>query len=180
MEKQFSYTVDGQTIPLQPLRTVGLVTPERNHNLTHVAARLARSSRLAMETETPSDFVVVRGDAAKLEEVWDYPDVYSVRSAFLDPNGHELILTDEVLVRFNGATSDADRRQLCEKYNSVIVDDSRDIWRIRVRNRDGDAPLTIANSLSAEPEVEFAEPNALQSANFTAVAAPADARFKDE
>jgi hypothetical protein len=61
MEKQFSYTVDGQKIPLKPINTVGLVTAERNHNLTHVAARLARSSRLAMETETPSDFVVVRG-----------------------------------------------------------------------------------------------------------------------
>jgi subtilisin-like proprotein convertase family protein len=180
MEKQFSYTVDGQKIPLKPINTVGLVTAERNHNLTHVAARLARSSRLAMETETPSDFVVVRGDAAKLEEVRNYPDVYSVRSAFLDPNGHELILTDEVLVRFDGSTSNEDRRRLCEKYNSVVVDDTSDIWRLRVRDRAGDAPLTVANGLAAEPGVEFAEPNALQSANFTAVTAPKDSRFRDE
>lgn len=180
MEKQFFYTVDGQSVALKPLHTVGLITPERDHNLTHVATRLARSSRLAMEAETPSDFVVVRGSAAKLEEVRNYPDVHSVRSAFLDPNGHELILTDEVLVRFEGSTNDEDRRRLCEKYNSVIVDDSRDIWRLRVRDREADAPLTVANALAAEPEVEFAEPNALQSATFTAVATPTDTRFKDE
>jgi subtilisin-like proprotein convertase family protein len=180
MEKHLFYTVDGQAVPLKPLNTVGLVTPERDHNPAHVATLLARSSRLAMTTETPPDFIVVRGDPAKLEEVRNYPDVYSVRSAFLDPNGLELILTDEVLVRFSGSMSDEDRRQLCEKYNSVILDDTSDIWRIRILDRAGDAPLTVANNLAAEPGVEFAEPNALQSATFTAVAPPTDNRFTDQ
>ena len=180
MEKNFFYTVDNQTVPLKPINTVGLVTPKKNHNPTHVATRLARSSRLAMTTEIPSNFIVVRGDSTKLEEVRNYPDVYSVRSAFLDPNGQELILTDEVLVRFDGSMSDEARRKLCEKYNSVILEDKSDIWRIRVLEQEGDAPLTVANSLAAEPGVEFAEPNALQSAVFTAVAAPTDQRFSDE
>ena len=180
MEKNFFYTVDGQKVSLKPLNTVGLVTPERNHNPAHVATKLARSSRLAMTTEVPSNYIVARGDSTKLEEVNSYPDVYSVRSAFLDPNGLELILTDEVLVRFEGSMSDETRRKLCENYNSVILDDTSDIWRIRVLDREGDAPLTVANSLAAEPGVEFAEPNALQSATFTAVAAPADPRFADE
>ncbi|MDJ0507843.1 MAG: S8 family serine peptidase [Crocosphaera sp.] len=180
MEKQMFYTVDGQKVPLKPLKTVGLVTPERNHNLNHVATRLASSSRLGMNTEVPANFVVLRGDSAKLEEVRHDEDVYSVRSAFLDPNGLEFILTDEVLVRFEGSVSRENRRQLCENYNTVILDDTSDIWRIRVLDRDGDAPLTIANDLAAEPGVEFAEPNALQNAVFMAVAAPTDQKFTDE
>ena len=180
MEKEYFYTVGGHKVPLKPLSTVGLVTPARNHNATHVGTRLARSSRLAMQTTAPSDCIVVRGDSAKIEEVRNYPDVGTVRSAFLDPNGLELILTNEVLIRFDSSLSSEVRRRLCEKYNCAILDDTSDIWRIRVLDREGDAPLTVANNLAAEPGVEFAEPNALQSAVFTAVAAPTDQRFTDE
>lgn len=44
----------------------------------------------------------------------------------------------------------------------MVIDDTNDIWRIRVLDLDEDAPLDVANKLSEEKEVVFAEPDALQ------------------
>ncbi|PON13343.1 hypothetical protein C2W62_34840 [Candidatus Entotheonella serta] len=174
------YIVDGQSRLLKRLHSARLVVPARNFHHSHVAARLARSSRLAMATEVPKNTLIVRGEPNKLEEIRRYRDVHCTRSAFLDENGYELFLTDEVLVHFAHTTHDAARRELCRQFNCLVVDDTKATWRIRVVDTDEDAPLDVANALAQVPEVDFAEPNALQSATYAALAPPSDTLFQNQ
>ena len=181
MQNEMSfYIADGETVRLKRVNSARLVTPARNHHLSHVATRLARSSRLAIATSVPRNLLVVRGDANKLEEICRYGDVYCTRSAFTDPNGLELILTDEVLVRFADTMADNARRDLCKKLNCIVVNDAEDVWHIRVLDTDDDAPLAVANKLSDEQGVEFAEPNAVQAAAYASVSPPSDSLFTNQ
>lgn len=174
------YIVNGEVVPLRRVRSTRLVTPARDHHIANVSARLARSSRIGVVSAVPANMLVVNGDPDKLEEIKAYRDVQNTRSAFLDPNGLELILTDQVLVSFNTSRNDEERRQLCDQLNCFVVDDNTDIWRIQVLDIDEDAPLTVANKLSEEKGVEFAEPNALQSPNYASVNPPQDSFFPNQ
>ncbi len=174
------YIVGGKAYSLKRLHSARLVVPARNHHPGHVAARLARSSRLAIETAVPKNILVVRGEPNKLEDIRSYGDVHCTRSAFLDAHGHELFLTDEVLVRFAGGTDDAARRALCGKLNCTVVDDTKNIWRIRVADTHEDAPLDVVNALAEERGVDFAEPNVLQAAVYAAASLPGDTLFQNQ
>jgi subtilisin family serine protease len=174
------YIVQGQQLPLTRVDSARLVTPAREYHQSHVAARLAKSSRIGLDTKVPSQFLVVRGDPGKMEEITGYEDVRYTRSVFTDRRGRELILTDEILVKFAKAIDAAQRRALVEKLNGLVVDASNDIWRVRILDPDDDAPLAVANELYGEPGVEFAEPNALQSARFEQVDPPDDPFFDNQ
>ncbi len=160
------YMVEGEPLSLQRQRSARLVVPARDCHHHHVAARLARSSRLAIDTTVPQHYLVVRGDPNKLEDLCHYQDIQCTRSAFLDADGHELFLTDEILVRFADSLDHDARHNLCRNLNCDIVDTSRPIWRIRTADPHEDAPLDTANKLAEERGVDFAEPNALQAATY--------------
>lgn len=179
-ENEKFYIVDGKKVPLKRISSVRLVTPERDFHVVSVAARLARSSRLAINNDVPSNYLVVRGDPNKLKIIKSYRDIKYTRSAFMDPDGNELILTDEVLIKFEDTLDDNARHDLVKKYNCEIIDDTNDIWRIRVLDLDDDAPLDTANKLAEENGVEYAEPNALQRPRFTSVQPPSEPRFADQ
>jgi subtilisin family serine protease len=174
------YIVDGQQLPLNRVHSARLVTPAREYHQSHVAARLARSSRIGIETAVPKQFLVVRGDANKMEEIRGYEDVRHTRSVFTDRQGRELILTDEILVKFAASLPNQAREALCEKLNCLVLDATGDIWRLRILDAEDDAPLAVANKLYDEPDVEFAEPNMLQSARFEQVVPPSDTFFPNQ
>jgi hypothetical protein len=72
---------------------VRFVTPSRNEHPAHVAARLARSSRLALDPSYPPEYLIVWGEKGKIEEMRSYSDIQNIRSAFHDPTGNLLVLT---------------------------------------------------------------------------------------
>ncbi len=86
-DDSYYYVVDGQARPLRRVDSARFVSPERDHHMAHVGARLARSTRLSIDTGVSRDCLVVRGDPEKLEEVCTYSDVKATRSAFLDGSG---------------------------------------------------------------------------------------------
>lgn len=174
------YLVGGQQVALKRLDNVRFVSPARDEHVVTVGARLARSSRLAIDSAVPSSYLVVHGDVSKLEEMREYRDVASIRSAFRDPAGLEFVLTDEILVCFADNVSDSQRRKIVANYACTISEDSEGNWKIRVLDIDDDAPLAIANALCEEKGVVFAEPNALQAARFLATSLPADKLFKNQ
>ena len=179
-EDSYFYVVDGEAQPLKRVDTARLVSPARNHPMVHVGARLARSTRLSIDTETSVNHLVVRGDPQKLEEVGTYDDVGCTRCAFLDRNGHELILTDDVMVCFSSTFDDESRRNLCERLNCRVIDAKGNMWKIRVLDVGDVAPLDVANKMSEEKGVEFAEPNALQKARYLAAPQPNDDLFLNQ
>ena len=174
------YSVGGQQIALQRLNNVRFVSLAREEHVATVGARLTRSSRLSIDSAVPSSCLVVRGDASKLEEMREYRDIASTRSAFRDPAGLEFVLTDEILVCFADNVSDNQRHKIVGKYDCIISEDSGNSWKIRVLDTDDDAPLAIANALCREHGVAYAEPNALQAARFLAGSLPTDKFFKNQ
>jgi hypothetical protein len=99
-EANFYLTVDGSAISLRPIDNIRFVTPSRDQHPATVAARLARSSRLAIDPAYPVDSLVVWGDSQKLQEIPSYPDVQNARASFQDSEGHLLVLTNEILISF--------------------------------------------------------------------------------
>jgi hypothetical protein len=85
--------VDGSAVPLRRIETIRFVTPARDEHPPNVAARLGRSSRLAVDPTFPADSLVFWGDRQKLEELRSYRDVQNTRAAFQDPEGQLLVLT---------------------------------------------------------------------------------------
>jgi subtilisin family serine protease len=177
-ENGFFYQVGEQIVNLQKVNTVKYVSPARDNPVIAVGARLARSSRLSLAANVSANHLVIRGEPDKFAEVAAYPDVYCVRSAFVDLRGHELILTDDVLVAFYDEGDYERKRRLCESLNCVILDDREKVWKIRVRDTHEDAPLRIANILADETDVRFAEPNALLQAKYAAL--PGDQFFANQ
>ncbi|MDH5356551.1 MAG: S8 family serine peptidase, partial [Gammaproteobacteria bacterium] len=181
MKDSYYYIVDGEKIVLQKSDSVKSVSPSKGEKVGDVADRLSKSSRVGIDrTASRKELLVVRGDPEKLKIVKTYPDVECTRSAFVDPDGLELVLTDEINVRVGDKKSESKIRSLFKKLNCAIVDDSKKTWRVRVLDTDDDAPLEIANKLNDEKGVEFAEPNVLQQAVFTTVAQPTEGRFTNE
>jgi len=172
------FRVGGERVQLTPLNTVRLVTPARGHHTADVGARLARSSRLGIEKAVPNELLVVRGEPDKLSMMSGYRDVEAVRNAFVDSAGHELILTDEVLISFETKMPKRRRRNICRRFDVSVVDDRTNLWNVRARDPDGDAPLHVANALSEVSGVKYAEPNALQAARFESV--PGDPFFGNQ
>ncbi len=174
------YLVGGQQIVLRRINNVRFVSLARDEHVATVGARLARSSRLSIDSAVPSTCLVVHGDASKLEEIREYRDIAFTRSAFRDPAGLDLVLTDEVLVCFADDVNDNQRRKIVGNYDCTISEDSDNTWKIKVLDSDDDAPLAIANALCGEKGVAFAEPNALQAARFLATPLPDDKFFTNQ
>ena len=61
----YTLKVDGTPIPLRRVENIRLVTPARDAYPATTAARLARSSRLAIDPTYPPDSLVVGGFAGK-------------------------------------------------------------------------------------------------------------------
>jgi hypothetical protein len=78
----YALIVDGSPVPLRPVENIRLVTPARDEHPATVAARLARSSRLAIDPTYPPDSLVVRGDRQKLEEISSYRDIQNTRGCY--------------------------------------------------------------------------------------------------
>ena len=81
------------------------------------------------------------------------------------------------MVCFTTSYDDEARRNLCDKLKCQVVTTKGDTWKLRVLDPQDDAPLNIANRLSEEKSVQFAEPNALARARYSAIEAPADELF---
>ncbi|MBK8256230.1 MAG: S8 family serine peptidase [Polyangiaceae bacterium] len=158
----YGFIVDGATVPLRKTGNIRYVTPARGVRMMNLAARLARSSRLALDSGYPADALVVWGDRSKLDEIRTYRDVRNTRSAFQDLEGNLLILTNEVLVCFASKVTDAEKTHLLKGFKGRIVERRADVWKFYVDEPDDDAPLLVSNELSRSSVVAYAEPNALQ------------------
>ena len=167
MLRDLFYVADGKEQPLRRTDTVRLISPAREYTVAHVAARLARSSRLAIDAGPAEGCLVVRGDAAKLAETERYPDIRSARSAFSDSAGHEMLLTDDILVQFDETMDETDRSRMADRHGcSAARKLTYGTWRLRVDDPHPDAPLIAANRLSEERGVTYAEPNMLAAAKY--------------
>jgi hypothetical protein len=155
--------VEGTRIQLRLLENVRLVTPARNEHPVRVAMRLARSTRLALDSTYPDDSLVVWGERTKLEELSSYPDIQNTRCAFKDPDDNLFLLTNEILIRFVEGSSEEGRDQLLAQLDGRVVGLRDAVWKFRVNDRAEDAPLLLSNEISGESIVEYAEPNALQA-----------------
>jgi hypothetical protein len=71
----YALVVDGAHVPLRKFDNVRFVTPARNEHPAHVAARLARSTRLALDPSYPPGALVVWGEKGKVEEIRSYSDI---------------------------------------------------------------------------------------------------------
>src|SRR5215210_1666500 len=162
----YTLKVGDSPIPLRRVENIRFVTPARNAHPATTAARLARSSRLALDPTHPSDSLVVRGERQKLEEVPSYRDIQNTRAAFQDPQGNLLVLTNDILVSFESGASDDDREGLLGSLEGRVIDRKERFWKFRVDDPVEDAPLSLANELSDRSIVRYAEPNALQAATF--------------
>jgi subtilisin family serine protease len=162
----YTLTVDGTPMPLRRVDNIRFVTPARDAYPATTAARLARSSRIYIDTTFPRDTLVVRGERRKLEEVPGYRDIQNTRAAFRDPKGNLLVTTNTLLVGFDSGASDDDRERLLESIPGEVFDRKARYWKFRVAAQEEDAPLLLANELSEESIVKYAEPNALQAATF--------------
>ncbi len=174
----YFFLVGGKPVHLAPIDNVKYVSPARGHHPTEVGARLARSSRISLERSAPHDTLVVRGEPEKLVEMSGYRDVGVIRNAFVDPTGHELILTHDVLIKFAKKVPNHRRNKICRRFDVLVVDDRTNLWRVRARDPDGNAPLRIANELSELSGVKYAEPNALQAPRFESI--PTDPFFGNQ
>src|SRR5215218_4542206 len=94
----YTLKVDGTPMPLRRVENIRFVTPARDAYPATTAARLARSSRLAIDPTYPPDTLVVRGDRRKLAEVPLYRDIQNTRAAFLDAKANLLLLSNTILV----------------------------------------------------------------------------------
>jgi subtilisin family serine protease len=162
----YALIVDGSPVLLRRVENIRLVTPARDEHPATVAARLARSSRLALDPNYPPDVLVIWGARQKMEEVRSYRDIQNTRSAFQDPQGNLLVLTNEILIRFADGSSDEDRERLLVSLDGSVIQRGAELWKFRVNDPGEDTPLLLANELSRESIVNFAEPNALQALTF--------------
>jgi hypothetical protein len=162
----YSLIVDGSQIPLRRIENIRLVTPARNEHPAAVASRLAKSSRLAIDPTYPPDLLVIWGEKQKLEQVRSYPDIQNTRAAFQDPEGNLLVLMNDILIGFLDGSSNNDRERLLGKFNGRIIQRKAEFWKFRVNDPGDDVPLLLANELSSESMVNYAEPNAVQAATF--------------
>jgi subtilisin family serine protease len=176
----YALVVDGAPIPLRKLDNVRFITPARNEHPTHVAARLARSSRLALDPNYPSESLIVWGEKGKIEEMRSYTDIQNTRSGFQDPNGNLLVLTNEILVSFAEGSTDDGRERLLAQFDGRVVQKNADLWKFYVNSPEEDAPLALAYQLSQEGIVDYSEPNALQAATFHQLAPENEPQFGNQ
>lgn len=164
--ENYSLLVDGLNIPLRRVDTIRLVTPARNESPMAVASRLARSSRLALDSTCPNDALIVRGESQKLQEINSYRDIQNTRCSFQDSQGNLLVLTNDVLISFVEESTDEDRNRLLDRINGRLIEQNGEFWKFRVNDPGEDVPLLLANELTNESIVNYAEPNAIQAATF--------------
>ena len=162
----YTIIVGGSQVPLRKTENLRLVTPARNEHPATVASRLARSTRLAVDPTYPRDLLVIWGERQKLELIRTYRDIQNTRASFQDPQGNLLVLSNDILIRFADASSDDDRQRLLGRFDGIVVEQKAEFWKFRVNDPGDDAPLLLANALSEESIVDYAEPNAVQSATF--------------
>ena len=81
------------------------------------------------------------------------------RSVFADRFGHEIALTNDVLVRFKEHVHEADLEALVNGLHLSTLRKKGRVWKLSVPDRDEDAPLIIAQALAKSPLVHWAEPS---------------------
>jgi subtilisin family serine protease len=163
---EYSLKVGGSTIPLKKLDNIRFVTPSRNEHPAAVASRLAKSSRLAIDASYPTDMLVIWGEKQKLQEIRSYEDIKNTRASFQDPNGNFFVLTNDIMINFQDKSTNEEREKVLGGLAGSVIEQKGNIWKFRVADPADDAPLILANKLSAEKIVSYAEPNAVQSLNF--------------
>src|SRR3954452_9177928 len=164
-EDELYYVVGGQQVTLRKVPNALLAVAGKQTSTLVAGARLAQSSRLGLDAGF-REWLLLRGDPAKLAEVASYADIARTRSVFLDPDGLELALTDRVIVSFDAAMSGVDRQRLAGRTGATIVAEREAHTVLQVVDPDPDAPLRAANRLTAADGVEYAEPDAVQRAAF--------------
>jgi subtilisin family serine protease len=155
--------VDGVQLPLTRVDTIRLVTLIGDQDPTTVASRLANFPGVVVDRNYPPQFLVVRGELQDLEQLRSDPGIENTRAAFQDPDGNLLILTNDILVSFKDGTGDNEREAVLAQYPGEVIERSERFWTFRVSDPGEDAPLLLAQQLSNESIVKYAEPNALQA-----------------
>jgi subtilisin family serine protease len=178
-EDELSYQYGGNRIALRKVDTARLAVPTKGQNPVVVGARLARSSRLALDASARRH-LLVRGDPQKLAEIADYPDIARTRSVLVDPEGNELALTDRVIVSFRDGVGPTERRRIVNQMDALVVEEGPHYSVLQVRDPAEDAPLLTANALAELDRVDYAEPDALQRAVLQGVPTAAAAGPTDQ
>jgi hypothetical protein len=171
VEVSTNYVVGGRRLPLYPLDTVRFISYKAGVDLNKLKGKIGASKDLAIDAGFPQPFVVVRGDVEALQKLHPNPDLHEIactRAAFRDKHGHEVILTDDVLVKLRKKIPKPQLEELLRKYGIMCKfgdkPEKGDIWRLRVLDPREDAPLLLANRLSEDKDVVYAESDALQAA----------------
>lgn len=157
------YRVGQRQRVLRPLPNTALVVPKRGVHPAIVGGELSKYAEVTIDARAPPKHILMRGNVQDLAEVEADPVVHHTRGAYVDARGTELVLTDEILVRFAEGISDAQRSKICQNFNCTELRRTKTHTVLRVDQEGHDAPLNIANELAADPQVDFAEPNALQT-----------------
>ncbi len=174
------YYYRGNRINLTSVDNTKFVTPSRGENSYNVAARLAKSGRLVVEPDAPRGYLIVRGTPEKINALKNYKDIQTTRSAYLTDDNRELILTNEILVKFSETVSQDAAKMILKSVGCTAVRQVDDVWVAQVLDLDDEAPLTVANNLASMKNITFAEPNAIQAARPELIMPPADARFVNQ
>jgi subtilisin family serine protease len=170
------YQIAGRRIPLRRVTTAAVLQPRARVARATIGRALARTESVIAEP-TAGRHVLVRGPEEDVADLEDLNSVEAARAVYLDPQGVELALTDEVAIGFRPGTAPARRLQVCRKHDVVPVKKGGSHWVVRTDDPSPDAALRVANAVAAEPEVRFAEPNALQLPRYEAVPPPANDLF---
>ena len=166
---------------LTPVGTVKFVVPDEGLSRSELATRLRRKLGVMIDPEMPRGVLVVRGEPEKLSRVARVDGVARVRQAYRDSDGHEMILTDEVLVGpLSPAEGDGDiLLDLCKPWGGQDpVELPGNVWAISLKDDAEDAPLDCAQRLDTLKGVAFAEPNFLIRTRRAAVSRPEDCLFR--
>lgn len=181
MTNEYYYMAGAEKVPIRKKTNAKLVVPARDQHIAHLGAKLAQSTRLSLEPRVPGSCLLVRGDRSKLEELRGYEDVHCTRSVFEHPSAPELILTNEVVVRFAPGFGKSEVEALCADLHChpTQPSDNDDLYVLHVLDLNDDAPLDVANHLATlKDQVRYAEPNFIQAIHFAGpVAAPTDPWF---
>ncbi|MBM4275365.1 MAG: hypothetical protein FJ134_13025 [Deltaproteobacteria bacterium] len=114
------------------MESARFISPAKDANLQHLAARLAKSSRVGIDTRFSRDSLVVRGDPDKLQEITvEHPEIACARAVFRDLNGHEIVLTDEVHVKFAEGLTEEQRRKLIQQLNCRVTQEGPNLEETR-------------------------------------------------
>ncbi|MBV9123522.1 MAG: S8 family serine peptidase [Planctomycetes bacterium] len=170
------YRVGQRRIPLRRVPNAALFQPKPGVSLDDLEAKV-RGAKAVTCDPCAVGGVVAYGQGSDVADLAKWAQVQTTRGVYTDPQGVELVLTDELAVGFHPGVSDPRRRALCQQHRINVLRVRDDYWIVQARDPAPDGALRAANALANEPEVEFAEPNALQLPKYEAVPTPPNPFF---